>query len=174
MLGIVGIPIPDEGVLTFAGYLIYKGDLQPVPTMAAAFLGSACGITVSYGLGRTVGLYLIKKYGHLVHLTASDVDRVQQWFDRVGKWGLLFGYFVPSVRHVTAVVAGSAKLRPLVFAAFAYTGGFIWSVTFIAIGYFLGEEWARVSTKIHHPLAIGSSLVIVLLLLYWVVQRRKG
>jgi membrane protein DedA with SNARE-associated domain len=47
-------------------------------------------------------------------------------------------------------------------------------VTFIAIGYFLGEEWAWVSTKIHRPLAIGSGLVILLLLLYWVVQRKKS
>lgn len=174
MLGIVGIPIPDEGVLTFAGYLISKGDLQPVPTVTAAFLGSACGITVSFGLGRTVGLYLLRKYGHRVHFRVDEVDRVEQWFDRIGKWGLMLGYFVPGIRHVIAIVAGSAKLRLPVFATFAYTGGFIWSVTFIAIGYFLGEEWAWVSVKIHRPLAIGSVLLVLLLLLYWVVQRGKS
>ncbi|MCS6805342.1 MAG: DedA family protein [Acidobacteriota bacterium] len=174
MLGIIGIPIPDEAVLTFAGYLIYKGDLHPVATVAAAFLGSVCGITVSYGLGRTVGLYLVEKYGHLVHLRPAEFNRVHQWFDRVGKWGLLFGYFLPGARHVIALVAGSTKLRLPVFAAFAYTGGFIWSATFIVIGYFLGEEWVWVSTNVHRPLAIGSCSIILLLLLYWVVQRKKS
>ena len=38
-LGILGAPIPDEGVLAFAGYLVYEGKLQLFP-MAAAFFGS--------------------------------------------------------------------------------------------------------------------------------------
>jgi membrane protein DedA with SNARE-associated domain len=47
MLGIVGLPVPDEWLLTFAGYLIFKGHFQIVPTLAAAVLGSICGISVS-------------------------------------------------------------------------------------------------------------------------------
>jgi membrane protein DedA with SNARE-associated domain len=51
-LGIIGAPIPDEGMLAFAGYLfagylVYEGKLLLVPTMAAAFFGSVCGITLS-------------------------------------------------------------------------------------------------------------------------------
>ena len=65
-LGIIGAPIPDEGVLAFAGYLVYEGKLRLIPTMAAAFLGSACGITLSYGLGRTVGEILVRKFTHAV------------------------------------------------------------------------------------------------------------
>jgi membrane protein DedA with SNARE-associated domain len=47
MLGIVGVPIPDELVLTCAGYLIFKGYLSPGLTAASAFTGSVCGISVS-------------------------------------------------------------------------------------------------------------------------------
>ena len=86
-LGILGAPIPDEGVLAFAGYLIYEGKLQLFPILAAAFVGSACGITLSYGLGRTVGIYLISKFGHAVHITGDRVTHVRTWYDRVGKWG---------------------------------------------------------------------------------------
>ena len=63
VLGIVGLPVPDETLLTFAGYLIFRGQLRLVPTMLAAFLGSACGITLSYTLGRLTGYFLIEKYG---------------------------------------------------------------------------------------------------------------
>ena len=48
MLGIVGLPVPDEALLTFVGYLSFKGDLQFVASLLTAFLGTACGITVSY------------------------------------------------------------------------------------------------------------------------------
>lgn len=45
-LGIIGAPIPDEGLLALAGYLVYEDKLLLVPTMAAAFFGSVCGITL--------------------------------------------------------------------------------------------------------------------------------
>src|SRR5207247_1844291 len=48
MLGIVGLPIPDETLLVFSGYLIYRGTLNPLFTFTMAFLGAMCGITVSY------------------------------------------------------------------------------------------------------------------------------
>jgi len=46
---------PDETLLVFSGFLIYKGTLDPVFTFSMAFLGSVSGITVSYFLGRIYG-----------------------------------------------------------------------------------------------------------------------
>jgi membrane protein DedA with SNARE-associated domain len=170
-LGIIGAPIPDEGLLAFAGYLVYKGQLRLFPTMAAAFLGSVCGITLSYGLGRTVGNYLITKFGHSVQITADKVTHVHTWFDRVGKWGLLFGYYLPGVRHLIAFGAGISKLPLSVFALFAFPGGFIWSVTFISAGYFLGRQWTLIFEKVRPTLVIGSAMTVALFLLYIFVQQ---
>ena len=47
ILGIVGLPVPDEWLLTFAGYLIFTNHLRAIPTLAAAMIGSMCGITAS-------------------------------------------------------------------------------------------------------------------------------
>jgi len=167
----LGTPFPDEGLLAFAGYLVYEGRLQLFPTMAAAFLGSVCGITISYGVGRTVGYYLVTKFGPAVKITEDKVTRVHSWFDRVGKWGLLFGYLLPGVRHLIAFGAGTSKLPLSVFASFAYTGGFIWSVTVISAGYYLGSQWTLVFGKVHPNLVIGSVVTGTLFLLYIFVRQ---
>lgn len=166
VLGIVGLPVPDETLLTFSGYLIYKGQLHFVPTLFAAFLGSICGITLSYGLGFIVGVTVINKFGSFIQLTPDNLARVHSWFDRFGKWTLMIGYFIPGVRHLTAVVAGTSKLRWPVFALFAYSGGFLWSVIFITLGYFLGEKWAAMSAAVQHYLLIGSAVIAVIVFLY--------
>jgi len=171
LLMTLGTPLPDEALLAFAGYLVYEGRLQLFPTMAAAFLGSVCGITISYGLGRTVGGYLVKKFGPAVRITEDKVTRVHTWFDRVGKWGLLFGYLLPGVRHLIAFGAGTSKLPLSVFASFAYTGGFIWSVTIISAGYYLGSQWTLVFGKIHPNLMIGSVVTVVLFVFYLFVRQ---
>jgi membrane protein DedA with SNARE-associated domain len=58
MLGIAGLPVSDELIMTYAGYLIFKGILYPIPTIIIAFSGSVCSISLSYFLGLTVGVPL--------------------------------------------------------------------------------------------------------------------
>lgn len=174
MLGIVGIPIPDEGLLLFAGYLVHTGHLQLAPALASAFLGSVCGITLSYGLGHTLGLYLIKHYGPVVRITAAKMDHVHRWFERVGKWSLTFGYFLPGIRHLTALVAGASELQFAPFTLLAYPGALLWSMTFILLGYFLGEEWTRASHQIHAYSLVAAGFVALTLLVYALWRKGKG
>ncbi len=145
MLGIAGLPVPDELLLAFVGYLIFSNILPPVPAAAAALLGSICGITLSYSLGRVFGLPLIRKYGRLVNLKMKHLDQVRHWFQRFGKWTLTGGYFFPGVRHFTGFVAGTANLQLRVFAGYAFLGALFWAATFISLGYFLGAEWPAIA-----------------------------
>jgi membrane protein DedA with SNARE-associated domain len=173
MLGIIGLPVPDETLLAFAGYLVFKGSLHPVPTLATAFIGSAFGITISYTLGRKAGAFVIEKYGAYLHLTDERVERAHRWFDRLGKWMLIICYFIPGVRHLMAFVAGSSKLDPSVFALYAYTGSLIWSTTFIASGYFLGERWGIVTEEIHRHVILAACLAALLLIVTWFAWQRS-
>jgi len=176
IFGIVGLPVPDEWLLTFSGYLVFKNTLSFIPTFGAAFFGSACGITVSYMLGRIFDTYVLLKYGSYVHITPVRLARVHSWFERRGRWTLLVGYFIPGVRHLTGYVAGASELSFSSFALFAYTGAFCWAAVFITLGYLLGEEWNRVlqsmdETKI---LMVGvAAAAIAGWLIFSYVRRRR-
>jgi len=173
MFGIVGLPIPDETMLVFSGYLISQGHLQPVPTLVVAFLGSACGSTLSYVIGRTLGLGFIHKWGRYVHVTEARMDTVHRWFDRIGHWALFIGYYIAGVRHFTAIVAGTSCLEYRHFAPYAYGGAFVWVSTFLGIGYYFGEHWREVSEMVHHNLLWISAVVIAIAVSYWLYWRSK-
>ena len=172
-LGIVGLPVPDEWLLTFSGYLVYKGHFNFLPTVATAYAGSVCGITISYIIGRTGGLFLVHKYGGYVRLTPQRLDRVHQWFERMGRWSLFFGYFMPGIRHFTAIVAGSSELEPHMFALFAYSGGLLWVLTFVSLGYFLGGQWTRISAEVDSVLLWLTVGVVAAAILAWLLRRRS-
>src|SRR5215471_1271397 len=163
VFGIVGLPVPDEVLLTFSGYLVFRRILVFVPTFFSAFLGSSCGITISYMLGRVLDTYVLIKYGRYFHLTQERLTQVHTWFERRGRWTLLIGYFIPGVRHLTGYVAGVSELSYGNFALFAYTGAFCWAATFITLGYVLGEQWSRVLRSFHETklLMIGLAIVVV-------------
>ena len=74
-VGIIALPVPEETLMLIAGMLMFNGKLPIVSTILAAFLGALCGITVSYLIGRTVGHFLVIKYGKWVGLTEKKVKK---------------------------------------------------------------------------------------------------
>ena len=175
VFGIVGLPIPDESLLTLFGYLVSTGRFHFVLTYLVASTGSLTGITFSYWIGRAGGYRLVHRYGPRIHLTDERLERIHRWFDRIGKWTLTVGYFVPGVRHFTALIAGASKVQYPVFAAFAYTGGLIWSLTFITLGYSLGGSWTQ---NFHFgyrvPFAIGAIVLFAGIAAYAFLKRKKN
>ena len=154
MLGIVGLPVPDESLLMFVGYLSSKGNLHLGASLLAAFFGSACGISISYGLGKFFGRHVTSKVGHLFHLRPEQVMHAETWVQRWGKYSLPISYFVPGIRHVAALIVGGSQLRLGQFALFAYTGALLWSGTFIGLGYGFGKEWTQVSPSVRTVIGV--------------------
>jgi membrane protein DedA with SNARE-associated domain len=171
VLGIVGLPVPDETLMTFVGYLVYKGQMQFAPAFTAAFLGSICGITISYLLGRKLGLPLVHRYGKYLHFGQAELDRVHNWFHRIGRWTLTFGYFVPGVRHFTAYVAGTAYMPYPEFAAFGYSGGLLWCLTFVSLGYFFGDRWERILQRMHQNILFAVIVAGSVALSYFIFRK---
>jgi membrane protein DedA with SNARE-associated domain len=173
MLGIAGLPIPEETILVFCGYLISRGRLHWAPAFITGLCGSMCGISLSYFIGRTGGTVVVARYGKYVHLTAKRIERVHSWFRRTGEWALTFGYFILGVRHLTALVAGMSGLEFRVFARFAYPGAALWVATFLTIGYFVGDHWQAAMAVVHrYSLVVAAAVLLAALAWCFVVWRR--
>lgn len=168
MLGVVGVPVPDELLLLFAGYNARQGNLHLALTLLFGAAGSMCGITLSFLIGRYVGVAVIHRFGRFLHLTEPRMARTHDWFERWGKWTLVFGYFVPGFRHLTAIVAGTGKLPWRHFAPFAYSGAMLWSASFIVTGYLLGPDALKLAEVLPGYLLFvtaGVAIVVVAILL---------
>lgn len=172
MLGIVGPLIPDETILVVSGILVRQGKLDYVAALAAGYGGSLCGITVSYLLGRNGLAYLIERVPFMRKNSAKYLERVHRWFERYGHWTLFFGYFVVGVRHFTAVVAGTSKMRVVHFALYAYAGGLIWVISFVSLGYFLGDQWEHVGHALNRG-ALGIAIALAAGGLFWAWWRKR-
>jgi len=71
-LGIIGLPIPDETILTFAGYLVSQNKLHLLPTVISSFLVSICGISISFIIGKTIGLRFLHRMAVISILLKTD------------------------------------------------------------------------------------------------------
>src|SRR5205823_4429027 len=103
--------IPDDTILVLSGIAVHRGQLEFGPTIAVAFAGTLCGITLSFLLGRSGAVYVLERFGPSRRLAKRHLPQVGKWFERFGKWTLFFGYFIAGVRHFTALAAGISSLR---------------------------------------------------------------
>jgi len=169
-LGVIGLALPDEAILSFAGYLTSKNNLQLLPTLISAFAGTISGISISFFIGRRFGVKIIDKIGIHFHVTKEKLEQSNIWLTKYGNWLFFFGYFIPVVKHLTAITAGSAKVKYSIFALYAYTGGLVWSFTFVLLGFYFGRKWTKLIERVQ-----GNILLIILIglliLLIWVIYK---
>lgn len=165
------MPLPDETIMIFLGYLVHAGSLQYAPTVMAAIIGSLTGVTLSFVIGRNIGLPIIDRFGSRIGITQAKMKQVEKWFNRFGKFTLPIGYFVPGVRQVMAYFSGISRLPFRDFALYAYAGGVFWVILFISIGWFLGESWHRVSQSIHHYWVVWVLVFLVVFCLLYILSK---
>ena len=176
-LGILALPIPEETLMVVAGVLMHKGKLPMAPTVLCAYAGTIAGITMSYLLGRSLGSFLVHKYGRWVGITLERLEKAHSWFQRFGGWLLIFGYFIPGVRHLTGLSAGTSEMRYRDCALYAYLGAILWASFFLAFGYFAGNYFFDVVSHLEEAdliiivLAVAFLLVMAALVLRRIKKR---
>ncbi len=175
-LGILGFPIPDETVIAFVGFLVYESKLSYFYAFAVCFVGSSSGVTLGYILGRTFGNQLIKRYSAKLNINPDHIQDARKFYARYGRFALFIGYFIPGVRHLTAIFAGSSIMPYPVFAAFAYSGAALWTFIFMNLGFFLGEKWHRVSAYSNRYIIPFVLVVTIFLIIafYWKATEGNG
>lgn len=168
-ISILGIPIPDETLLIFVGFLTYSGKLNPVLAILSAAAGSATGITVAYLLG---SFFQQKALNHLKkHAGAGRLEKVLNWYHKHGGKLLTIGYFIPGVRHLSGYIAGLSRLNYRNFAVFAYLGAALWTSLFIILGRLLGSQWESLLPLVHSYALMVVIIALIIAVAFYLLYR---
>ena len=89
VLGNVGLPVPEETVLTLARYLVWRGDLRLWLVLIVGVASASVGDNVGYWLGRRLGGPALRRYGTRVWLSPAKVDATQRFVQEAWRLGSL-------------------------------------------------------------------------------------
>lgn len=169
-------PIPSEAILPLAGFLVGRGELGGVQAILAATTGSVLGAFILYALGRWGGRAVVLRYGRVLRVTETDLDRAEGWFERYGDWVVLFGRMVPLGRSVVSIPAGMLKMPVWRFTLLTTIGSALWNMLLVGAGWFLGANWERVSAivgSISNAVFLVALVAVVILAIYWFRRPRR-
>jgi membrane protein DedA with SNARE-associated domain len=138
-------PIPSEVVLPLAGYETSRGNLDFVWTVAAATAGSLIGALILYAIGRFGGRTAVLRWGHVLRVQPSDLERAERRFERWGDWLVLGARVVPLARSAVSIPAGMMRMPVLRFCLLTTAGSLAWNLVLVGAGFELGRRWEEVS-----------------------------
>jgi membrane protein DedA with SNARE-associated domain len=165
-------PIPSEIVLPLGGYLASQGRISLVGALIASTLGSLLGAVLLYEIAAWAGKERLRRIVHAIPLLDwDDVDRADDWFEQHGTAVTFFGRFVPGVRSLVSIPAGTSSMSRPTFWLYTTLGSAIWNTVFVMAGYWLGSSWETVG-RYSDWLNYGVLVIIALILAKGVWSRR--
>ena len=172
------LPVPSEAVMPFAGFLVAEGSMSAVAAVGFATLGSLVGSLLSYAIGRFGGRPFIAKYGKVLLLDASDLERTDGFFRRRGAVTIFVSRFIPVVRHLISIPAGMGRMRLLPFCLFTVVGAALWNSLLTWCGFALRANWDAVLRYARlvdvGVLVVLAGLVALFVFRHLRVRRRQG
>lgn len=149
----IGVIVEGEVVVIFAGIFAYLGSINIFIATISVILG---GITKSF-LGYTLGYYLQKNHSQKPFMNKIE-GRIAYFLPKFKErpfWSIFISrFFILGIGLFTLIYSGYNKISIKVYARAEALSLAIWSVSFIALGFFFGYTALSISRDIRHVLLI--------------------
>jgi membrane protein DedA with SNARE-associated domain len=143
----VGVPLPAEAALIAAGFFAARTHgLNIWFLIAAGIFAAVLGDIVGFWIGRKFGYQLLSRYGTRFGLTEGRL-RIGQWlFVRYGGRFVFIARFLPFLRNMAAVLAGTNSMAQHNFYFASATAAAAWIICYGLAAYSFGETFTDLAS----------------------------
>lgn len=171
----LGLVVPGETVAVLGGVYSAPDAQAFIPpgntplelrfVILAATLGAVLGDNAGYLLGRRYGKRILEGAAPRWLAPPRRVAQAEAYYARHGGKTVFLGRFVPVVRSMGALVAGTSGMPWRRFIVFEVPGAVLWAGAHAILGYVLGQAFFRNRERIEGYLTWGGLVILVLLIL---------
>ena len=174
---LIGFFLPGDTILLAAGISISIGTIHTSLAwyLIVAPIAAVAGNLVGYWIGYRVGPKVFDRPNSKI-FRPEYVTRAHSFFERWGVLTVLIARFVPIVRTVATVMAGTGKMRFSLYAVVSIIGGIIWTDGVLLAGYGLGHVKFVQDHKSYIDYAVIAVVVLSLVpaALHYLQGRRRA
>jgi membrane protein DedA with SNARE-associated domain len=158
----IGAPLPAEAALIAAGMFAARPGGADISLLIGVGIAAAvAGNIVGFWVGQRFGHHLLLRYGARVGLNAERIMIGQWLFDHYGGRFVFVARFLPFLRNMAAVLAGTNAMPPHTFYLASTCAAIIWVMGYALAAYSIGEAMMRYAS----PVAVALGLAAVLIIL---------
>lgn len=166
------LPVPNEAILPFAGFLIYSGRFDFLSILVLSCIGGVLGALTSYTIGYYGAEAFTLRFGKYVRLSMADLQKTHAFFAKYGERIILISRFIPVVRQFISIPAGAAKMSLRKFCLYTFIGSAFWNAAMLGIGYSLGANWSVVGEYSKY-IDVLILVILIGLIVTWFLKKKK-
>ena len=171
----IGAPVGSEVILPAAGLAAQQGALSSVwLAIAVAVLAELFGQSIGYAVGRFGGRPFVDRYGKFVHFHHAEMEKVEGFFARYGRFAIFICRFVPVIRGIVGIPAGIAEMPLGAFYLWTFLGSLLFCGGLILAGNALGEHSHEVIAGVQKYALLIIALVVVAAVVFFVLRSRRA
>jgi membrane protein DedA with SNARE-associated domain len=165
----VGFVLPGETVAILGGVAARLGNVPLVGVLIVVVVAAIVGDTVGYEVGKHVGNRVLQ--WHVVQERKDRVEQAQEFLARRGGSAVFLGRWIAFFRAVMPALAGTARMPYRRFAVWNATGGVVWGVAVVMLGYLAGLSYQKIEGTFGSIVAYVVGGLVVVGLGAWFVRR---
>lgn len=159
----IGTVIEGPILMIASGFLYRAGFFELVPLFIAILIGDLIGDILWYVVGRYFAGPILSKRGKFVGITPEKFEKIKELFSKYHERILIFSKLTLGLGFALGVlvVAGATKVSFKRYMVINAIGEIFLVSTMIAIGYFFGEVYLKISDN----LKFGFLAVVLVLII---------
>lgn len=166
-----GFVFPGETAVVVGGVLAAQGRVELAWLLPVVVVAAVVGDSVGYEIGRRLGPRLVNM--RVLRRHRVGVEKAQDLIRRRGATAVFLGRFLALLRALMPALAGSSSLPYRRFLVFNASGGIVWGVGFVLVGYLAGAAYKKVEHLIGTGSAIAFAALVVVAVIVWTVRRKR-
>jgi membrane protein DedA with SNARE-associated domain len=135
----LGVPLPGETAVIFAGLAASSGRLSIVLVIVCASAAAIIGDNIGFQIGRRGGRTLLKRPGRFYDERQRVLAVGDPFFERHGPKAVFFGRWIAGLRVWASWLAGASSMRWRPFLLWNALGGISWATSVSLAAYFGGK-----------------------------------
>lgn len=135
---LIGMFLPGDSLLFAAGLLAAGGFFTAGPLMIIVSIAAILGDSMGYWFGKQVGNHLYERKDSRF-FKQEYLRRTERFYKKYGGRALILARFVPIVRTIAPILAGTGSMTYRKFLSYNVLGGFVWGAGMVSLGFFLGS-----------------------------------
>src|SRR5215218_4889337 len=158
----IGFPLPAEAALIAAGlFAAGNPDLNIWLLIAVGIAAAIIGEVIGFWIGRRFGCQLLKRYGDRLGLTEGRV-KIGQWlFARYGGRFVFVARFLPFLRNMAAVLAGTNSMAQHSFYLASASAAVAWIMAYGLAAYSFGAALMAVASPAAICLSLAAATIVL-------------
>ena len=158
----LGVPLPGETAVIFAGLAANQGRLSIVAVIVVAASGAIIGDNIGFVIGRRGGRALLERPGRFAEERRRVLEIGDPFFERHGPKAVFLGRWITGLRVWTSWLAGASDMRWPTFMLWNALGGTAWAASVALAAYYGGTGVEQVFSKIGLYGGIAAGVLVVL------------